>query len=225
MSKAICFFRSSIGLKFIMAVSGLLMSLFLLAHVLGNLVILVSPEAYNAYSHALTSNKPLLYGAEVGLIVIVIAHFFSAVILTRRNRAARVIGYKVKQNSGRSRRTWLSSYMIVSGLFLLFFIVIHLLDFKFGEEFSVVQDGVQMRDIARLVLAELSEAGEAIFYVVAMLILGAHLIHGVRSAFSSIGVDAPRYTCAIKLISYGYLVLVVGGFLLIPIWIFLGGVS
>jgi len=208
-----------------MAISGLLLLLFLLAHVLGNLEILINPEAYNAYGHALTSNKALLYTAEVGLITAFLAHFFAALIVTKRNRKARQIPYQVKVNSGRSRRSWMSSNMIFSGLFVLVFIVVHLINFKFGENTSTVQNGVEMRDLAGLVISEFQRPLMAGFYVIAMLILGAHLIHGVWSAFSTIGAEAPRYRCLIKMISYGYVVVVVGGFLLIPIWIFLGGVS
>lgn len=222
--KICSFLNSSIGLKIVMAVTGLLLSFFLLAHVAGNLLILVSPELFNEYAYTLTSNKLLLFSAEAGLIAIFVAHIIAAVKVTKRNRAARQSRYQVKANSGRSRRTWYSSYMAVSGLFLLVFIIIHLLDFKFGEETMIVQNGVEMRDLASLVIHEFSETGESLFYVVAMLLLATHLLHGVRSAFATTGLEYPKLSKAIRGLVNLFVVAVIGGFITIPVWIYFIGV-
>ena len=108
MLKLKLFFESLIGLKLIMAVTGILLCLFLLTHVAGNLTILIYPELFNAYAFNLTSNKAFLYAAEVGLASIFILHIFAAIKLTLMNRRARPVAYQFQSNTGKSRRSWMS---------------------------------------------------------------------------------------------------------------------
>lgn len=221
MCKFIQFFKSNIGLKFCMAVSGTLLCLFLLVHMAGNLLILADAQVFNDYAYALTKNKILLYVAEAGLLGIVGLHIVAAVVLARRNRAARPQAYQVKTNSGLSRRNWFSSNMIITGGFVVFFLVYHINHFKFGPEYQTVQNGVPMRDLARLVEHEFTEAYEVILYVVAMLVIAFHLFHGVRSLFATFGAESGKSMRLIQAISYSFVVLVMGGFILIPLTIFL----
>jgi len=218
------FLKSSIGLKILMAVSGTGLCLFLLAHMAGNLLVLYSYEAYNNYAHTLTSNKILLYTAEAGLIAVVLLHIVVAIALVRKNRAARRIPYQVKTNSGKSRRSWFSSNMIITGGFVLFFIPYHLWHFKYGEQPPIVQGGIEMHDLSSLVKAEFSEIGQVILYVIAMLVIGFHLLHGVRSLFATLGAETNRTARFVYLVSRGFVFVVMGGFAIIPIILFIRAV-
>ncbi|TVQ76317.1 MAG: cytochrome B subunit [Bradymonadales bacterium] len=224
MSQIGSFLMSNIGLKILMAVSGILMSLFLLAHVAGNLIILVSPEAFNEYAHLLTSNKALLYSAEAGLVAVVALHIFSAIVLSRRNRAARPQAYAYKKNTGLSRRSWASSNMIWTGSFIVIFLVFHILHFKFGDYVETEQDGVVMRDLADTVVAGFSNPWTVAFYVFALILILMHLRHGVRSAFASLGLESLRWAPAIQKTSDLFVFAVMGAFILIPLWILILGV-
>jgi succinate dehydrogenase / fumarate reductase cytochrome b subunit len=219
------FFCSSIGLKVLMSATGLAMCLFLLSHVLGNLVILFSPAAFNEYSYALTSNKAFLYLAEAGLISIVLLHILVAIKITRANRAARPVKYYMKKNTGKSRRWFASSYMMISGLFIVYFLYTHINEFKLGEEHTVVQNGVEMRDMAVNVLQEFKQVDDVIFYVIAMILIGLHLMHGFRSAFETLGVATSRWDKFFNCFSKLFVFAVMGGFIVIPLWILFVGVA
>lgn len=224
MQRFTSFFKSNIGLKVVMGVTGILFATFLIAHVAGNMLLLVSPELFNKYAYALTSNKALLYTAEAGLVGILVAHIVSAAILSKRNRAARPQSYAKKQNSGRSRRRWWSSNMGISGLFILFFIVVHLLNFKWGPYFTTVVDDTEMRDLAKLVISDFQQPVKVAFYSIAMVLIAMHLMHGVRSAFATLGLESPRYERPLYFIARFWAVGVMGLFLLIPLWIYFIGV-
>jgi len=206
-----------------MASSGMLLALFLLAHVAGNLVILLSASKFNEYAHMLTSNLPLLYAAEAGLIAITLIHIAVAIQITRMNKTARPIAYQVKQNTGRSRRWWGSSNMGITGTFILLFIIYHILHFKFGANYTTIENGVEVRDLARLVFEEFKEPFEVGLYVVAMILIGMHLMHGFRSIWDTMGLNDSKRDCLIKNATRLYVVLVFGGFLAIPLWIFFFG--
>lgn len=225
MKRIFSFLNSNIGLKLIMGVTGLALALFLVVHVAGNLTLLVSPELFNQYAYMLTSNKALLYTAEAGLIAMFGAHIYAAITLSRRNKKARSVRYAVKSNSNRSRRSWLSSNMAITGTFLLVFLVFHLMNFKFGEYIPTVQNGTEMRDLAALVIADFSQPLKVAFYSIAMLVMTMHLLHGVRSAFSTLGAEHPRISKIIALGSKGLVVAVGLGFLIIPLWIYFIGVE
>ena len=218
------FFNSSIGLKITMALTGMLLCGFLLLHMLGNVIILFSPEAYNLYSFKLTSNKIFLYTAEVGLLGLAILHILVAIKLSLHNRRSRPERYQNKKNSGLSRRTWYSSNMIITGGIILYFIVTHLLDFRFGEEIMTVQNSVTIRDVAASVIGEFQEMGDVIFYVVAITLLMFHILHGLRSAFASLGLEYPRYEKSFNVLSKLFVFGVSAGFIVIPIWIYFVGV-
>lgn len=217
------FLWSNIGLKILMGISGILLSLFLLAHVAGNLIILVSQAAFNEYAYLLTSNKLLLYGAEAGLIAVVLVHIASAIVLTRRNRRARPQPYAVKTNTGRSRRTWASSNMIWTGSFIVIFLVYHIWHFKFGDYVETTQDGIVMRDLAVTVVTSFQHWPTVLFYLVALILILLHLRHGVRSSFASLGLENSKWAGVIKKGSDLFSIGVMVAFMVIPLWIFFFG--
>ena len=206
-----------------MALTGLGLSLFLLAHVAGNLIILVSTEAFNQYAFTLTSNLALLYTAEAGLIALFVVHIWMAIQLTRRNRASRPVPYYKVTNTGRSRRFWGSSNMAISGFAILAFVVYHIMHFKFGPSYPIMQGETEMRDLARLVFEEFAKPSQVAIYEIALLLLGTHLWHGFRSLWDTLGVGTSKCDRMIKCITRAYVLVVIGGFMIIPLWIYIAG--
>ena len=220
MSSLSRFLSSSVGTKILVALTGLGFAAFLVTHLAANLLVLVDPHGYNAYSHKLISN-PLIYIAEAGLVVLFLVHAFKAVMVTLRNREARGRGYAVKKRAGHtSRKSLASSTMIVTGIWLLLFVVIHLKTFKFGPWYDT-PDG--MRDLARLVHEVYAEPFHVVFYILSMVVVGMHLSWGLSSAFQSMGLEHPRYNGLIRGAGLAIAVLMALGFALIPAVIYFGG--
>src|SRR5215204_3554467 len=125
-------FSSSIGSKFLIALTGLFLVIFLVGHLAGNLLFIAGPDAFNHYSHSLTSN-PLVYVAELGLVVLFLLHIFKTVGMFAGSFAARPERYAkkkwAKSKSARSRKSLASSTMILTGTITLVFVVTHLATF------------------------------------------------------------------------------------------------
>ncbi len=217
-------FSSSVGTKLILGLTGLAMVGFLIGHLAGNVLILVGPEVFNNYGHALISN-PLLIPAEFGLVALLFLHVIKAIRNQRTNRAARPVDYTLKVGAGHtSRKSAASTSMIVTGLVILGFLAVHIRTFKYGPFYAV--DGSDIRDLHRLVVEMFQQPPWVGFYVITMTLVGMHLRHGISSAFQSLGVDgtalAPRLVVLGKVLA----VVIGGGFALIPLWIyFMGSLS
>lgn len=216
MIKSHNYFTSSVGKKQIMALTGFGLVGFTAAHLLGNLLILVGPDAFNMYAYKLTSN-PLIYVAEAGLVGMFMLHLFLAVILKLQNMAARPQGYFVKTKTGRGE-TFASSTMPYTGLIILVFVVIHLLNFKYGSNYPTTVDGIQMRDIYRTVIEYFADPLYVVWYVFAMLTLGLHTSHGFQSMFQSWGFNHPKYTPIIQTAALAYGLFVGLGFSILAIF-------
>src|SRR5205085_11893527 len=119
-------FKSSLGRKYVMAITGFFLFLFVIAHLAGNLQLFLGPEALNRYGHFLQSNPELLWPARAALLVLVALHIWAALALSGENRAARPVGYAVYRPVGSS---YASRTMLMSGLIALVFIIYHLLHF------------------------------------------------------------------------------------------------
>jgi succinate dehydrogenase / fumarate reductase cytochrome b subunit len=208
---------STIGRKQLVGVTGLGLSFFLLTHMAGNMLILVSPEAYNKYSYALISN-PLLPAAEIGLLVAFVAHLALAIRLQIMNWGARDSRYAVKSN-GAKATSIIQRSLWAQGLLILVFVILHLITFKYGPHYTVTYDGHEMRDLHKLVLEVFSSPGYVAWYIVALLVLLLHLSHGVGSAFQTLGIHHPRYQKPIRCFSIGYAFIVIAGFLSQPIYV------
>jgi succinate dehydrogenase / fumarate reductase cytochrome b subunit len=191
------FLSSTIGLKVLMAVSGLGLFGFVIVHMLGNLQVFLGAEAFNSYAEALQGNRVLVWTARVGLLGLVFAHIGSAARLVLRSNAARPIGYKKKKK-------WLSGRYAVrtmrfGGVVLLAFIVYHLLHLTAGvvhPDFThcvPAGHGKVECDSFHNLTVGLSNPGVAAFYIVAQVALGLHLAHGVWSLARTLGLSNPRY--------------------------------
>ena len=214
-------FSSSIGSKFLIAFTGLFLLIFLVAHLAGNLLFIAGPDAFNEYSQKLVSN-PLVYVAELGLLVIFALHIIKTVGLVVDSRSARPERYArrkwAKTKNDRSRKSVSSSTMILTGTITLLFVVTHLMTFKFGAFYST-PDGI--RDLYRLQLAVFSDPAYVAFYVVAMGVIVFHLWHGASSAMQSFGITNPTWTPRLLWIGLGVAVLIGLGFAILPLYTFL----
>lgn len=216
-------FSSSIGTKFLIALTGILLFLFLVSHLAGNLLFILGPDAFNNYSHALISN-PLILVAEAGLVAIFVLHVFKTIAMFFANRGARPERYAArkwaKTKNDRSRKSLSSTTMILTGTITLLFVVTHLATFKFGPYYETAEG---IRDLYRLQLAVFSSPGYVAFYLIAMTVIGFHLWHGISSAAQSWGLDSPKWTPRIILAGRVLAVILTAGFALLPIFTFVVG--
>ena len=210
------FLRSTVGRKVVMGVTGLILVGFVVGHVSGNLLVFKGPEALNAYSAFLKQSLPVLYAVRVGLLATVGLHIWAAYSLTRLDLASRPVSYSRfnPQVSTLAART-----MRWGGVLLLVFIVYHLLHLTVGS----VHPGFSHTDVYGNVITGFHVTWVAVFYIVAMVALGAHLYHGVWSFFQTMGWNHPRYNAARRRVATALAVLVALGFIAIPAAV-LGGV-
>ncbi len=221
MKRAAAYFSSSIGKKQIMGLTGLGLCGFVLTHMIGNLLYLKGPDAYNGYSLALTSNH-LIYVAEGGLIAMFVLHVLFAIWVSAENRAARPIGYaKAPKKKGAADLS--SKTMLLSGLVVLAFVVLHLITFKFGPEYPYTIHGEEGRDLHKLMTEVFLQPLYTAWYVLAISILGLHLSHALWSSLQTLGLVGLGKEKKVRLLSYAFGVVIVVGFLVNPIYIYVKG--
>jgi succinate dehydrogenase / fumarate reductase, cytochrome b subunit len=215
------FFNSSVGSKYLIAFTGLSLVGFLVGHLAGNLLVYVSPDAFNHYGDKLIKN-PLVIPAELGLVALFLLHAYKTVRMFFGAKQARPAGYARRAWAGHtSRKSWASTTMILSGAFLLLFVPFHLKTFKYGSHYDSAEPGV--RDLFRTVAEVFSRAGYVTFYVVGMAIIGFHLWHGVSSALQSLGIDRSGWGPGLRRLGWAVAVVLAVGFLSIPLYFFFRG--
>jgi len=220
---------SSLGKKFISALTGLGLVLYSIAHLIGNLALLRGdPNPFNKYAHFLESLGWLLIIIELGLLAFFLFHICMGIIVWFDKRRARPDDYVKKTDAkGASKMTFSSKTMIYSGLIMLLFLIVHVLTFKYGpgidEGYVTVVGGVPMRDLYRLVIEIFSNKLYVLGYTGAMVFLGFHLRHGFWSAFQSLGMQHPRLTPLIYSVGIVLAIVLAVGFLFLPIWIYFRG--
>jgi succinate dehydrogenase / fumarate reductase cytochrome b subunit len=214
--------RSSVGKKILIGLTGLMLLGYLVLHIAGNLLIFFGPQVFNSYSHALLSN-PLLIPIEIGLLLIFLLHIGYTVTLYVTNRRARPVLYHRKAYAARppSRKSFASSTMIFSGLWLLVFVIIHVKGFKYGTGHSM--PGSEVRDLYRLELEIFSHPSTVAFYVLSMLMVGSHLWHGIVSGLQSLGAPWPGAAPKAFAVARAVTVFIAGGFIFIILWAYLRG--
>lgn len=221
MSSRIRVFDSSVGSKLLIGLTGLALFLYLITHIVGNALVFLGADTFNTYAHTLTSN-PLIPVIELGLVLIALTHIYKTVKMFLRNKAARPVAYVAKKPAGGpSRKTIASTTMIVSGLWLLVFMIIHVQAFKYGAEYETASG---VRDLYRLEMENFANPLVVGFYVLSMVVVGSHLWHGASSAFQSLGVDHPNVTPKILGLTKAIAAVIAGGFIVIALWAhFVGG--
>ena len=217
--------KSSVGKKYIMAITGLAMVLFLLEHLLGNLLLYTTdPDPYNRYGDFAVSLGGVLIVIELILVAFLLFHVYSGISVALGKRKARPVGYQKSANAGgASKKSFASTSMIFTGLLTFVFIAIHLKTFKYGPHYATMVDGQEMRDLHKLVWSTFRQPLYVIWYVGAIAFLGFHLRHGFWSAFQSLGVSHPRYAGLIYSVGILVAVAIAVGFIGIPLWIYFTG--
>ena len=215
MSSRIRVFSSSVGTKLLVGITGLALFLYLITHIAGNALVFFGPTTFNQYAHTLTSN-PLIPVIEVGLLLIFLLHVYKTVTMYLGNQQARPLAYKMKKSQGRpSRKTFASSTMIFSGLWLLIFVILHVRAFKYGLDYEAA-NGV--RDLYRIEMETFRSPLTVTFYVLSMLVVGSHLWHGASSSIQSLGFDHPRWTPRVLAATKVLAAVIAGGFIIIVLW-------
>jgi len=218
---------STIGRKYLMGASGLLLVGFLASHLAGN-ILLYLPEgtAFNLYAKGLVDLGPLLMIAEVRLLGLFALHILVALTLHFAGGKQRGRQYNVAQKTkgGKSKYNLSSTNMIWTGLGLGMFLVAHVAWFRFEVfvqgDYTTMIDGVAARDLHRLVVDTFKNPVIVVFYSTIMVFLGFHLRHGFWSAFQSLGLMAPKYSKAIELAGVAIAIAFAAGFLGIPSFIY-----
>ena len=217
------YWSSSIGKKLVVAITGLFLLLFLAGHLIGNLVVFMGPEPFNAYAYFL---HHMAHGAGIWVFRIVMlamlgAHIIATILLTRQNRAARK-SYEY-QNTIQATRS--SRYMILTGLTILLFFIYHILHFtvRAGNEYNDPQlytfilDGKEVHDAWKMVIDGFSVWYVSAFYILAMTFLASHLVHGFQSVFQTLGLRSQKTAATLNQISIAYALFIWLGFISIPI--------
>lgn len=208
---------SSVGKKVVMAVTGLILFGFVVAHMIGNLQAYLGPEAMNAYAVWL---RELLHGAglwiaRLVLLVSVLLHAWSATAITIENQRARPVGYRMTRHE---RSTYASRTMVWSGPILALFVVYHILHLTTGTVHPDFVPG----DVYHNFVAGFRVVPVSAFYIVAMLALGYHLYHGVWSMLQTLGLAHPRYDRLRTAFAGVFTAIVVVGNISFPVAVLLG---
>jgi succinate dehydrogenase / fumarate reductase, cytochrome b subunit len=215
------FLNSSIGKKFMMAVTGSFLLIFLIIHLVGNITLFFGPGAFNTYVSTLDVIKPLIRVIEVILLGAFVLHIFNGLRLWLENKRARGIIYKV--NGSKENSTVFSRTMAVTGSIILIFLVSHLATFFWRFNVHDPMGLATNHQYYDVVVYFLSMWWYSILYVVAMIFLGYHLNHGFQSAFQTFGWNHNRYFPTIKKIGTIYAIIMALGFASMPIYFLLGG--
>ncbi len=222
------YLKSSVGAKHLMAITGLMLIGFVLAHMLGNLQIFIGQAAINAYAVKLKSLGGLLWVARAGLLLAALVHIISAIRLVSMNNAARPVKYKMVKSD---KSSFASRTMKWGGLIVLLFLVFHLIQFtlgggggEFAKNFNLL-DEYGRHDVYNMTVLSFQNAAVSGSYIVAMLALCFHLSHGVTSLFQSLGLSHPKYSGMIKMAGPSIATLVLVGNCSMPIAVLAGWVK
>jgi succinate dehydrogenase cytochrome b subunit len=200
-----------------MAVSGCILFLFVVGHLIGNLQIYEGPGQLNRYAVLLRAEPPLLWAVRIVLLAMVLLHIWSSVQLAARNISARPEGYIKRKATGSS---YASRTMYWSGPIILAFVIYHLLDFTFGK----VNPHFEPGNVYGNVVASFQVIPVAAFYIIAMLLLCLHLYHGLWSMFQSLGIAHPRWTPLLRRGAALVALLIAAGNISIPVAVLAGWV-
>jgi len=216
--------KSTVGKKTIVAVTGLAMVGFLFVHMLGNLQMFegagATPELtkMNQYAKLLKSEMSLLWAARLGLLAAVITHIYFTISLTLQNKKARPESYANKKTYS----TLQSRTMIWGGVFILFYIIYHLMHFTLGSAHPQL---FHEHDVYQTVVDSFQVTSISFVYIAAMISLYMHLSHGIQSLFQTLGMTNPLHVNLIKKIGISLSIIICGGFISIPLSVWMGWIQ
>ncbi len=204
------------------ALTGVVLVLFVVGHLIGNLQFFAGPQVINEYG---TKLRHLPFGGlwivRIGLLAAVLLHIVTTILLVKENRAAKGKGYEFKANVQAKIATRL---MALSGILLLGYIVFHLLHFTthtVNPAYANWKDG-EDHDVYRMIVAGFSNIGISIFYIVAMVLLAMHLSHGAASLFQTLGLRTKRLACCLGLCAQVFAWVICAGYVSIPVAVMAG---
>lgn len=215
--------NSTLFRKVLMALTGLFLSLFLIVHLAGNLQLLLPPEqasaSFNMYSKFMTSNL-LIKLVSYGLYLSIILHAVLALVITLKNKKSAGGNYAYDQRGKVSN--WYSRNMGVLGSIILLFLIVHMKDFWYEYKFgSLPLDVEGNKDLYSIVISAFAQPLYVVLYVVSCIALGYHLLHGVFSAFKTLGAYPNRLSSILYFLSVGLTIILTAGFVFIPIFVYL----
>ena len=216
MSFIINFYKSSIGKKWIVALTGLVLIAYVLGHLGGNLQIFFGPEQINKYATFLHSLGPALYAIRAFLLACFAAHILTTVLLARQNRAARPERYSVNNSRQASLAT---RTMMISGLIVLCFVIFHLLQFTTRQALSG-DIALKMRgeyDCYNMVILAFRNPLCSGFYILGLFLLCLHLSHGFQSVIQTLGLTSRKWVCVLEIGSRALAWVIFAGYVSIPV--------
>lgn len=223
MSNSSGLLKSSLAKKYWMAATGLFLCIFLIGHLVGNLQLLIPGQEgklqFNEYALFMTSNPAVKILSYITYLSILF-HAIDGLVLTMRNRAARPQKYAYNKPSANS--IWSSRNMGVLGTIILAFIILHMSNFWYKMHFGELgTDANGLRDLHEAVMVSFQEPWIVIVYVISMIAIAFHLVHGFQSGFQSIGLNHPKYMPLIKKLGMAFAIIVPLAFAIIPVVVFL----
>jgi succinate dehydrogenase / fumarate reductase, cytochrome b subunit len=220
---------SSVVKKLLTGITGLSLVMFLIAHLIGNLTMFAGPDVFNAYARFLHHfmHGMFIRFAEFGLLGFFALHIWSALSVQRSKKIARPSRYEVNEFAGGpSKKSFHSMYMAVSGIIILVFVIIHLINFKYADHEAVgtmtLETGIETVNVYKLVVTTFQgNFGLVLLYMLAMGVLCSHLMHGIWSAFQSLGLSRPSTIPYLHLVGVALAIAIAVGFFLLPLLIFM----
>ena len=225
MNNLLRLFTSSLGKKFLMALTGAGLFVFVIGHLVGNLQIFLGPESINRYGHFLQMTPEILWPARIGLLAFVIIHIWTSISLTLENRAARAARYEIKELVAASPA---SRTMIWSGLIIFAFVCFHLAHYTLlvvHPEYRNLMDGQGRHDIYQMMVHGFSSCWVSGFYVLSIGLLCLHLSHGIGAMFQSLGLKNEAYASTIDCMAKVVVVAIFLGYISIPVAVLAGVVK
>jgi len=216
--------KSSVGRKILMALSGLFLLVFLLQHLVINMLSVISPDTFNETSHFMGTNGLVQFLMQPLLIFGVVFHLAMGIILEIQNNKARDVRYV--KNNAQANSTWFSRNMIITGVMVMLFLGLHFYDFwlpevstKFvqGDWSGMIEGQEGYRYLIELQHKFVSPVRVGI-YVLSFVFLALHLLHGFQSSFQSVGFRHNKYTPCIKTLGTIYAIVIPAGFIFIALF-------
>lgn len=220
-TRALTFYGTTIGKKVVMATSGLVVVLWLVLHMLGNVAVFAGRDVYNEYASFLADKPPLLWGQRIVMLIAISAHIHAAFSLWARNNEARPRSYYQRKDLATNYAALTMRY---GGVVLLSFIIYHILHLTVGLTGHLGYEFVHGDVYNNLVLG-FQRPVVAGFYILAQCALGMHLYHGIWSLTQTLGFDHPKYNPVRPIVSVGLTLFIVLGFISIPVSVLTGTLS
>lgn len=214
--------KSSVMSKLIVASTGLVLVGFVTGHMLGHLQMFIGQDAYNAYAQTLQNLGGLLWLVRIFLIVCVVLHIIATIQLTNKNKNAKAIGYQVSKHQN---STFSSRFMIYAGLAIMFFVIYHLLHFTLGvvhPEGYHIPDALGRNDVYGMMVIGFKNPVITLVYSLAVIFLGLHLNHGIKSMFQTLGLNSDSNKPRFEKLSMIASVVITLGYISVPVAILLG---